>query len=288
MIWRLSCCELAKRARCCCYAPMTMTESCPLILVSPGMGQYIVASCFTSSCHLLTIDSVWHLLDVFEWGLSFLASTLREGIAERAYGEWSPSEPRTSGSSRVIYLVHPLLRRIISRFIALLSAFAKFVTALDRPIRPPESAFLVVRSAGATSVAQSRVQDALAREGVDLNLWGETLGAIAKNRPSDADTVASLLRLDIGPLGPLVQQALAALPSPSSLYGNAEVTPRDGATCAAIGNRPTAVCDRCEAATVLSSSPRSLANSPWAAWRRNWVTGCVCGGTWVRQKLERR
>lgn len=223
---------------------------------------------------------------MFEWGLGFLGATLREAIAERAYGEWSPSEPRTSGSSRVIFLVHPLLRLMISRFIALLSAFSKYVLALDVPIR---STYLVSRSSQSTWVAQTRIQDALAREGVDLTLWNDTLTGMPKSRPSDADNVASLLRLDIGPLGPLVQLVLAALPCPSSLYGACSDCPpeRDGATLALVGDRPTAVCDRCAAVTVLARG-QATTPTPWAAWRRNWVSGCCCGGTWVRQRLERR
>ncbi|BEJ12612.1 hypothetical protein CspHIS471_0210720 [Cutaneotrichosporon sp. HIS471] len=238
------------------------------------------------------LDSVWNLVDIYEWGLSVLGQTMRDAVAERAHSEWAPTEPRTEGSSRLLYIAHPLLRRIIAHFIALLDAFAKFATALDRPIRAPESSLEMGRSAQATSVAASRVLDAGAREGVDLKAWGDFLATVGKGpRPSDADTCASLLCLDVGPIASLLPTALSSMPTSSALFApfaTAEPIPRDGATCAALGERPTAVCDRCGARTVLIANNvmRGGSPSPWAAWRRTWMAGCMCGGSWMRQHLD--
>jgi hypothetical protein len=238
------------------------------------------------------LDSVWNLVDIYEWGLSVLGQTMRDAVAERAHSEWAPTEPRTEGSSRLLYIAHPLLRRILAHFIALLDAFAKFATALDRPIRAPDSSLLMGRSAQATSVAASRILDATAREGVDLKAWGDFLATVGKGpRPSDADTCASLLRLDVGPIASLLPTALSSMPASSALFAPAaaaEPVARDGATCAPLGDRPTAVCDRCAARTVLTATNvmRGGLPSPWAAWRRTWTAGCMCGGSWMRQHLE--
>jgi hypothetical protein len=252
---------------------------------------------------------VWNLVDIFEFALGALGGIFRDAVAEKASAEWSPGEPRTEGSTRVLYLIHPLLRRILVRLVALLAAFAKFVANLDRPIRPPDSAFLITRSAPASAVAAARVQDALVREGVDLPLWGDVLAALNKGesrvlpchvefstdarhaapRPNDADTVASLLKLDLAPIATLLPPLLASLPTPSSLFTYPTPSPeRDGATCAVIGDMPTAHCDRCGARTVLHvhNVMRGGVPSPWSAWRRTWVSGCMCGGTWVRTQLE--
>lgn len=277
----------------------------------------------------LTADSVWNLVDVYEWGLSVLGQTMRDAIAERAHSEWAPAEPRTEGcelfssaascnlqqlacpasrtwlsvptshhrapltaASRLVYIAHPLLRRILSHFIALLDAFAKFTTSLDRPIRAPDSALLLGRSAQATSVAATRVRDASEREGIDLKAWGDYLAQVAKGpRPGDADTCASLLRLDIGPIAAILPSAFSAMPASSALFSPSAATepaPRDGATLAPLGERPTAVCDRCEAQTALmpNNVMRGGVSSPWTAWRRTWRSGCMCGGTWMRQHLE--
>lgn len=195
-------------------------------------------------------------------------------------------------ASRLLYIAHPLLRRILSHFIALLDAFAKFTISLDRAIRAPDSALFLGRSAPATSVAASRVQNAAEREGIDLKSWGDFLASVAKGtRPSDADTCASLLKLDVAPIASLLPPALAAMPASSALFAPAaaaEPVSRDGATCAPLGERPTAVCDRCGAHTVLTANNvmRGAVPSPWAAWRRTWTAGCICGGTWMRQHLE--
>jgi len=241
---------------------------------------------------------------VFEYALSVLGQTFRDAIGERAQNEWTPSEPRTEGSGRVLYLLHPLLRRIIARLINLLAAFAKFITTLNTPIRPPETAFLLARSAPASAVAAQRVLDALAREGVDLAVWRDVLATLSKGaykytqtranftapRPSDADTCASLLKLDIGPLSSLLPSALQHIPTPSALFLSPSPSPeRDGATSQVIGDRPTAKCDRCGARTILTGNQsvmRGGVPTPWAAWRRNWVATCMCGGTWVRTHLE--
>ncbi|GMK59281.1 hypothetical protein CspeluHIS016_0702960 [Cutaneotrichosporon spelunceum] len=235
------------------------------------------------------LDSVWNLVDIYEWGLGVLSHTMRDAVAERAHSEWAPAEPRTEGSSRLLYIAHPLLRRILVHFIALLDAFAKFTVALDRPIRAPDSS-LQGRSAPATAVAASRVQDAGARQGVGLRAWADYLAAVGKGaRPSDADTCASLLRLDVGPIASLLPAALSSMPSSSALFAPsaaAEPVPRDGATCAPLGDRPTAVCDRCGVRTVLANNMRGDGPSPWAAWRRTWAAGCMCGGSWMRQHLD--
>lgn len=125
-------------------------------------------------------------MDIFEWALSVLGQTFRDAIAERAQSEWTPSEPRTEGSGRMLYLLHPLLRRILSHLIALLSAFAKFITTLSIPIRPPESAFFMGRMAPASAVAGQRVLDAMAREGVDLTVWADVLSTLSKGTYNNA------------------------------------------------------------------------------------------------------
>lgn len=236
------------------------------------------------------LDSVWHLVDVFEWSVALLGQVFRDAVAEKASVEWNGADAEASGTSRVLYLVHPLLRRIVARLVALCAAFAKFVAQLDRPIRPPESAMMLTRCPQATAVAQTRVSDATATEGVDLNAWGEVLGSLSKlARPGDAEVCASLLGLDIAPLAPQLGPVLAALPAPSALFEAPAVQPeRDGASFAQVGEMPTAVCDRCGARTVLAVSNvmRTGPASPWSAWRKNWNMNCVCGGTWVRIPLE--
>lgn len=225
---------------------------------------------------------------MFEWALSVIGRTCRDAITERAQSEWASSEAITEGSTRLLYLIHPLLRRILARLVALLAAFAKYVSTLDRPIRGPESS--AARSNNATAVASERIADALVRESVDLAVWGDVLAALGKGpRPSDADTCASLLTLDIGPIQSLVPAALSAIPTPSNLFVHTAVeVERDGASAAPIGERPTAHCDRCGARTAIavSSIMRNETPSPWAAWRRTWRSSCICGGTWMRHPLE--
>lgn len=275
-------------------------------LIRLGEASQILYLCGNEEGGVISfdLDSVWHLVDVFEWSVALLGQVFRDAVAEKASAEWTGAggaEAEAHGSSRVLYLVHPLLRRIVARLVALCAAFAKFVAQLDRPIRPPESAMMLTRCPQATAVAQTRVADATATEGVDLNQWGEVLASLGKgkrsstieltpgSRPSDADLCASLLSLDISPLSSQLGPVLSALPAPSSLFSAPAVQPeRDGATFAPLGDFPTAVCDRCGARTVLAISNvmRASPPSPWSAWRKNWNMSCVCGGTWVRVPLE--
>jgi hypothetical protein len=82
----------------------------------------------------------------------------------------------------MLYLLHPLLRRILSHLVALLSAYAKFITTLSIPIRAPEAAFFMGRSAPASAVAGQRVLDAMVKEGVDLTVWAEVLSTLSKGK----------------------------------------------------------------------------------------------------------
>ncbi|WOO77185.1 uncharacterized protein LOC62_01G000772 [Vanrija pseudolonga] len=265
-------------------------KSLAVELIRMGEASQIFFLCGDENNGAITfdLDSIWNLVDVFEWGLSVVGRTCRDAITERAQSEWASSEAITEGSTRLLYLIHPLLRRILARLVALLAAFAKFVSTLDRPIRGPESS--AARSNNATAVASERIADALVRESVDLAVWGDVLAALGKGpRPSDADTCASLLTLDIGPIQSLVPAALSAIPTPSNLFVHPAVeVERDGASAAPIGERPTAHCDRCGARTAIavSSIMRNETPSPWAAWRRTWRSACICGGTWMRHPLE--
>jgi hypothetical protein len=238
------------------------------------------------------LDSVWHLVDVFEWAIGTLGQVFREAISERAHAEWAPgvnSSTAASTSTRVLYLVHPLLRRILSRVVALLAAFAKFASTLDVPVRPPDGALLLPRSASAAAVVTQRVGDAVAREGVDLKMWADVLSTLDAKvaRPSDADACAALLKFEVGALASLVPGALHHVPTPSALFLAPGPQPRDGASCALLGDKATARCDRCAAHTVVPPA-RTGVLSPWAAWRRTFVANCMCGGTWVRTHADKR
>ncbi|KAL7420173.1 hypothetical protein Q5752_005139 [Cryptotrichosporon argae] len=233
-------------------------------------------------------NTVWFLLDVFDWSVSALGQILRDAVLARTWHEWtsdSAAPPAFDAPSRAVFILHPQLRALVLDWIKHLEAFAAFVARLDRPILP---ALALEKDARGTLVGQMRIADTLAREGVDLALWGAALGAANTPFP-EQDLETALLTLTPAPLAQFTS-LLDALPSPSPLFMAPEPEPVDGVTFAPLepgAPGALAMCDRCATRTRLAAGRglmRGDVPSPWTSWVRLWNVSCMCGGTWLRTK----
>ncbi|GFZ47093.1 hypothetical protein JCM24511_04835 [Saitozyma sp. JCM 24511] len=267
------------------------------------------------------LDTVWPLINFAEWVMGVLSRTMRECILQMGRIDWE-GDASAPDASRVIYVLHPHLRRMVISLLAAIHAFSGFVLALEDPILPPESrlgGMTRQRDPRATLVAKDRVRDLGLAQGMEVMAWGKALeGVNIKAGLAESDLQTSLVTLDISPILPLLKPTLDILPSPSSLFRaeQAEVQSEehDAITFLPIpqglgleGRLPR--CDRCGWRTAGLAGVMGLGmgmgmgtgmgavgmgmgmgqingtgqeTTAWEVWKKEREAGCGCGGTWVR------
>jgi hypothetical protein len=80
----------------------------------------------------------------------------------------------------MIYLLNPIPRKLVLTLLAQLNAFTAFMSALNRPILPPEPSrpgqpISLSRDVGATVLAKDRIAGLGSKTGVDLVKWAKAI-----------------------------------------------------------------------------------------------------------------